>query len=147
MRSFAVCWLLLLVPTAAVFTACDTPGVTLVDPDVSSDGDRSLTVTVHLEDSTLARALGWEDGVPRASVWLHRVNDEFELRTATTDSSGRIRLDDVLPGRYRIATYRALEPDETEPTGGEIRAFGDGTMVQVDPLRELDVKLRSDQVG
>jgi hypothetical protein len=132
---------------AVLFAACDTPGVTLVEADVTGDSDRSLTITVHLEDSTLARALGWEDGVPGASVSLHRVNDEFELRTATTDSSGMIRLDDVLPGRYRIATYRVLKPDETEPTGGKIRAFGDGTMVQVDPLRQLDVNLRSDQVG
>jgi hypothetical protein len=62
--------------TLAALTACYTPGVTLVDSDVSAAPD-SVTFIVRLEDSTLAAALGWTGGVPGAVIMLHRIGDDF----------------------------------------------------------------------
>ncbi len=124
LRSYAVAMVVAL-------TACDTPGVTLVDPDVAGDKDRGLTITVRLEDSTLAQALGWSQGVPDAEVFLMRVGDEFDPITLVTDSTGTAVLESILPGQYRIAAHRVLHDNETGPTGGVVRAFGDGRIVRV----------------
>jgi hypothetical protein len=78
-------WYPLLGVSAAV--ACNSPGVSLIDPDFTGV-DRSVQVVVRLEDSSLAAALGWSEGVPGAEVSLHRVNSEFTLRTGITDASG-----------------------------------------------------------
>ncbi len=126
--------------------ACDSPGVSLIDPDFAGV-DRSVQVVVRLEDSSLAAALGWSEGVPGAEVSLHRVNSEFTLRTAITDASGSAYLDRILPGQYRIAASRVLRTDETGPTGNVIRAFGDGIMMRIDPPRVVDLRLRIDQAG
>ncbi len=131
--------------TLAVLTSCDTPGVTLVDPDVAGDGDRGLTITVRLEDSTLARALGWSEGVPDAEVFLNRIGDEFDPITLRTDSTGTAMLETMLHGQYRIAAIRVLREDETSPTGDVVRAFGDG--LKVYPAVLVELMLRMDQAG
>ncbi len=131
--------------TVATFAACDTPGVTLIDPDLSDDDDRSLTITVQLEDTTLARTLGWSRGVPSADVYLMRVGDEFDPITIVTDSTGTAVLETVLPGLYRMAAYRMLGEEETGPTDGAIRAFGDGRVAQVAAGRTIPMTLLADQ--
>ena len=133
--------------TLAALTACDTPGVTLVDPDVAGDKDRSLTVTVRLEDSTLAQALGWSQGVPEAQVFLSRIGDEFNPITLVTDSTGTVVLQTFLPGQYRMAAHRVLRENETGPTDGVVRAFGDGGKFWVAPPRVLEFTLQMDQAG
>jgi hypothetical protein len=129
-----------------LFASCDTPGVTLDDPDVAGGTDRSWTITVRLEDSSLAAALGWSDGVPGATVSRHRILEEYELTTAITDSIGQVRFERVLPGQFRIAAQRVLRPDETAATNGLIRAFGDGKTVWKDKT-VLDLNLRADRAG
>ncbi|KPJ92373.1 MAG: hypothetical protein AMS18_07550 [Gemmatimonas sp. SG8_17] len=129
-----------------LIAACDTPGVTLVDPDVTGGEDRSWTITVFLEDADLAAALGWSNGVPGATVSLHRLQEEFDLLTGVTDSSGQVRFDPMLPGQYRIAAERVLQAGETGPTGGVLRAFGDGVRVWKDSTA-LDLHLRADRRG
>jgi hypothetical protein len=138
---------MLLVTAALVITGCDTPPWTLIDPQQSDENPKILTVKVGLEDSVVAAALGWSDGVPAARLSLHRIHDEFSIRTAVTDSTGSVRLNDVLAGRYRIAAYRVLAEDETGPTGGLVRAFGAGMIVRADTMVELDMKLRIDRPG
>jgi hypothetical protein len=125
MRSSGESSLLLLVFAVAVFAACDTPGVTLIEPDRASGPD-TVTFHVQLEDTALARALGWENGVPGAEVQLHRTVDPFQPHILHTDSTGSAYISNLLPGLYKIAGYGALSTDETAPTGGVIRAFGDG---------------------
>ena len=106
------------------FAACDTPGVTLVDPDVSNpDPDKGTTIHVTLEDSALAAALGWTQGVPNALVQLHRHIDPFKPDTVYTDSTGHVSVTDLLPGFYRVAAYRILAGEQADTS---TRAFGDG---------------------
>ncbi len=133
--------------TLAVLTTCDTPGVTLVDPEVTGDDDRSLTITVQLEDTTLARELGWARGVPDAEVHLMRVGEEFDPIIIMTDSTGKAVLESVLPGLYRMAVYRVLREEETGPTGGRVRAFGDGRVGQLAMGASIAFNLLADQPG
>jgi len=141
---------LLLTIVSLALTACETPGWTLVDPqqpDVDSPDAKVLTINVGLQDSALAAALGWSQGVPGAEVSLHRIHDEYSIRKVITDSTGSVLLNNVLDGRYRIAAYRVLAENETDPTGGLVRAFGAGIIVRADTMVELDMKLRIDRPG
>ena len=108
---------------ALAILSCDTPGIRLVNPE-GSDSASGVTFRVTLEDSALAAALGWEDGVPGALISYHRISGEASIRTIVTDSNGSVVLRGMLPGRYRLAAYRVLQDGETGPTGGLIRAFG-----------------------
>ena len=67
---------------SVVLFGCDTSGVKLVDPEVEPDTTRTVTITTRLEDETLAEALGWELGVPGATISYHRLLDEFVVYTA-----------------------------------------------------------------
>ncbi len=146
MRSLRVWPLLLLVSTAAVFTACDTPGVTLVDPDVSTpDPDKATKIHVQLEDSALADALGWSQGVPNALVQLHRIIDPFRPDTVYTDSAGHAYVTDLLPGFYRIAAYRVLTGQESGRPGSVTRAFGGGLKANL-PAR-FELEMAGDRAG
>ena len=85
--------------------ACDTLGVTLLDPNVASRPD-TAAIHVRLEDSALARVLGWTAGVPRAVVMLQRIGEDYRPDSMLTDSTGRAYIDDLLPGFYRVAVHR-----------------------------------------
>ena len=130
----------------AVFGACDTRGVTLIDPDVAGGPD-SVAFHVSLEDTLLARALGWEDGVPGAEIQLHRIVDPFQPHVLNTDSAGNAYISTLLPGLYEIAGYTVLSPDETGPTGGVVRAFGDGFKQTVGSTPRVSLALAADEVG
>jgi len=131
---------------AMTVLSCDTPGIRLVNPDVS-DSSAGVTFRVTLEDSGLAEALGWEGGVPGALISYHRISGEAPIRTVEADSSGSVVVRDMLPGRYRLAAYRVLQEDETGPTGGQIRAFGDGLIRSVYPSQLVELTLRADRRG
>ena len=128
------------------FAACDTPGVTLVDPDVASGPD-SVTFHVSLEDTALAQALGWENGVPGAEVQLHRIVDPFQPQILNTDSAGNAYVSNLLPGLYEITGYRVLTGQETAPTGGTVRAFGDGFKQRIGGTAKVTMTLAIDRPG
>ncbi len=130
----------------AAITACDTPGVTLVDPDIVT-GQDSVKFHVSLEDSLLAQALGWENGVPGAEIQLHRIVDPFQPHVLLTDSAGSAYISNLLPGLYKIAAYRVLSAEETGPTGGLVRAFGDGFKQGIGGTAKITMKLAADQAG
>ena len=138
-------WLLIL--TALAIPACDTPGLTYVDPEVTGPEEAPDTVHVELEDSALAVALGWTQGVPNAEVQLHRFIDPYRPDTLYTDSLGYALLpDDLLAGDYRIAALRILTNDEAAATGGTIRAFGDGFAHRL-PADTVQMRMGIDQPG
>ncbi len=128
-------------------TACDVPGVELAQPDVATGPGSASGVYVTLEDTALAAALGWSTGVPGATVVLHRFIDPFQPDTLYTDSTGYVRLPDLLPGWYLAAGHRQLTPDETGPTGGVIRAFGDGLKFTPTGRDSVELRLRNEQAG
>ncbi len=132
--------------TLAALTACDTPGVTLVDPDIVTGPD-SVTFHVGLEDIVLAQALGWADGVPGAEVTLQRIHDRYKPDTLYTDSAGNAHITGHLPGLYKIAGLRVLGEHETEPTAGVVRAFGDGFKQTVGKSGTVSLVLATDRQG
>jgi hypothetical protein len=69
------------------------------------------------------------------------------IQTAETDSAGSLQLTNLLSGRYRVAAYRLLSQEETGATDGQIRAFGDGLIVHVQPPQLVELTLRADRVG
>ena len=128
------------------FVGCDTAGVTLVDPDIATGRD-TVTFHVRLEDSALAQALGWADGVPGAEIQLHRIGDPFQPHVLNTDSAGKAYISNLLPGLYKIAGYRVLSDDETDPTGGVTRAFGDGFKQELGSKGTVSLALGADEAG
>ena len=118
----------------------DRPRVTVV----------SLAIHVRLQpsDAGLARALGWDGGVPGARVNLLRSGTEEWIRL-TTDTDGRARAVDLLPGLYRVYAGRFLTPGEAAAAEIPVRSFGDGLTTEVatrgEPLIELE--LSSDSPG
>ncbi|UCD24374.1 MAG: hypothetical protein JSW51_00190 [Gemmatimonadota bacterium] len=124
------------------FAACDTPGVTLVDPDISNPSDKGTTIHVTLEDSALAEALGWSQGVPNAEVQLHRVVEAFQPDVVFTDSAGNAYVSNLLPGFYRIAVQKSIAGSLV---GGVERVFGDGLKQQL--ANRVNLAMRIDEAG
>ena len=118
-----------------------------MNPDIPADSSTGVTFKVTLEDSALAAALGWENGVPGALISYYRIMEGTPIQTTETDSVGSLHLSALLPGQYRFAAYRMLREEETEPTGGQIRAFGDGLVVHVQPPQVVELTLRADRRG
>jgi hypothetical protein len=140
-------WPLRLVAFVAVlFAACDTPGVTLVDPDVSNPGDKGTTIHVTLEDSALAEALGWSQGVPNAEVQLHRMIEAFQPDLFQTDSTGHVHVPERLPGYHLVAAFKSITADKAAAAGGVPRAFADGLKTEF-LGNTLQLALGSDQRG
>lgn len=103
------------------------------DDDGNGIEKPSLAVTVRVDppDADLAAGLGWETGVPDADVHLLR-NGTAEWTTRATDASGKVTFDDLVSGRYRLYAERRLTEEEADAaTGGVLRAFGDGTTLDV----------------
>lgn len=132
--------------TLGLAAACDTPGVTLIDPDVAGRPD-SVTFHVSLHDTLLARALGWQHGVTGAEVQLHRIVDPFQPHILYTDSTGNAYISNLFPGLYKIAGYRVLSGQETAPTGNIVRAFGDGFKQRISGGSNVSLTLATDREG
>ncbi len=130
----------------AVFAACDTPGVTLVDPDIATGRD-TVTFHVRLEDSALAQALGWTTGVPGALVMLQRIGEDYRPDSLRTDSTGSVSIDDLLPGFYRVAVHRLLSQSETTPLGGRPVAFGTGSKLRLSASGNIVLSLDAGKRG
>ena len=95
-----------------------------------------LTLTVSASDSTVSNALGWSNGrMPGATVSVHRDNSSDAVLTATTDSLGTARLDQVLLGAYTVSALRVLDSAERArlaPTDRDVDAVAGGIHVLVD---------------
>jgi hypothetical protein len=123
MRSLSLFLLLSLV-------ACDPPEVTFVRPVETVDGGSNAPVVqVVVEDPSVAAALGWEGGVPRAAVLLQRFADVFNPTFFETDSLGRAPLPRNESGLYWLAARRIVGEDEAAVAGWTVDAFGDGQLV------------------
>ena len=110
----------------------------------------SLAIHVRLQpsDAGLARALGWEGGVPGAEVNLLRSGTEDWIRL-TTDATGSARWFDVLPGSYRVYVGRILTQAEAAAANLPVRSFGDGVTAEIRGRGEqsLEFELSSDVPG
>lgn len=95
-----------------------------------------LTVTAQLglEDSAIARVLGWEERrVPGATIEVQR---RFSTGTwsATADARGVTTLDDLLPGLYSIGVLRTFTTAEAQAlaaAGVEVDALGGASGISV----------------
>ena len=129
--------------------ACEPGPVTLTDPDSSSGTipELRLTVEVTLDplDQALADSLGWNDGVPGATVYLLR-NGTATWDTLLTDSLG-VAEQTVLPGLYRIYAERVLTNTEAANVGDVVRAFGDGRTVPIGREVTVSLQLLADRPG
>ncbi|MGD2216068.1 MAG: DUF4876 domain-containing protein [Gemmatimonadales bacterium] len=131
-----------------LLASCTAGEVDLYQPEGSGLG-QGLTVKVELEESAagLGETLGWTDGVPGAEVWVHRLGSEFRWQTTLTDSAGEAGFPDLIPGRYRLAAYRALTDDEAAQLGSRRRVFGDGLMLDISGARTETLTLAPDRRG
>jgi hypothetical protein len=132
---------------AVLLGACEA-NVGLVAPR-AFEGEPTLRITVHVEDETLAELLGWQDGVPGATVWLHRelIPGVEELQA---DSLGRIELSELPAANYWVWAERQLTAEERDLLGGsEVRIFGGGDKVFVgsNRLDELELGLGAEEPG
>ena len=131
-----------------LLTGCRAGEVELYEPEGSGLG-QGFTVKVELEESAaeIGEALGWTDGVPEAEVRVHRLGTEFRWQTVLTDSAGEARFSDLIPGRYRLAAYRALTDEEAAQLGSRRRAFGDGLMLDIPGPSTKTLTLAPDRRG
>jgi hypothetical protein len=103
----------------------------------SQSGDvekQGLTLTV-VTDSVLAAALGWEsDVVAGAEVIVQRGPDPADRDTVVSDENGVVRLERLLPDRYKVWCWYRLTPDEralAEAAAHDVRLLGTGKRVTV----------------
>jgi hypothetical protein len=131
-----------------MISSCTAGEVELYEPEGSGLAS-GLTVKVELDSAAadIAETLGWTAGVPDAEVRVHRTGTEFRWETALTDSAGEARFPDLIPGRYRLAAYRALSDEEVAELGGRRRAFADGRMVELSEPRTVTLTAAPDQRG
>ncbi len=146
MNTVPCCRLRLVAFAVVLCAACDTPGVTLIQPDQSSSPD-SVTFIVRLADSALAETLGWSHGVPNAEIFLHRATEEFDFIEIRTGETGTVGVMDLIPGLYRVAARRQLTVDEAAAVGSVVRAFGNGFKTNLGRSGTVSIELRSDQPG
>jgi hypothetical protein len=131
-----------------LLVGCTAGEVELYEPEGSGLG-QGLTVKVELDSTAadIAEALGWTGGVPDAEVRVHRLGTEFRWRMTLTDSAGEARFPDLIPGRYRLAAYRALTDDEAAQLGSRRRGFGDGLMLDIPSQSTKTLTLTPGQRG
>jgi len=124
---------------------------TLVDPNAPSDSliddggtvqKASLTVTVAVKgaDSVLASVLGSTGGVlTNAEVTIVR-SRSGESYTDTTDASGTVHFERILPGPYAVSVLRTLTAEEYAlilAQGADINAFAGARSLEVSsPMSE-----------
>lgn len=123
---------------AASIAACDVGPVTFTEArsGVATDA-LAVQVKVVRDDSAVAGALGWEDGVPGATVRIFRENprqpklERVEgADSLVTDSAGVVVIRDLRRGIFRVSASRRLEPEqvaEIRDRWPTIRAVGGGT--------------------
>ena len=145
--SLAVGLVLVTIALAACGTDRDITGGQPRGPEIPRT---SLIVHVRLQpsDAALASTLGWESGVPGAEVNLLRNGTEDWIRLRT-DRTGKARLDNILPARYRVYAGRFLTPGEASAAELPVRSFGDGITTEISGIGEqlLEFELSSDVPG
>jgi hypothetical protein len=132
----------------SLLTGCTAGEVELYEPE-GSGLRQGLTVKVEVDSTAadIAEALGWIGGVPDAEVRVHRTGTEFRWQTVLTDSAGEASFPDLIPGRYRLAAYRALTDEEAAQLGSRRRAFGDGLMLDISGASRKTLSLTPDRRG
>jgi hypothetical protein len=131
----------LLLVLALISTGCERGDVILFPAEQSGTGGSSLTLHVTVDPQEADSTFGWADGVPDASVTITRVLDYLSIDrfTGRTDTEGKIRFADVLPGRYWVSA--------SVDGGAAGSVYAGGTKVEVTGEVEAHVILRGDRPG
>ena len=140
-------WSALLLPLAG----CDPGDVQLLAPNTDGAGRPvlSLRTAIDMPYAELAAALGWEDGVPGATVRIHRRDEPYDSSywvTALTDSAGQTTFPDLLSGLYEVAVRRELTPDERAVAGAAVHIVAGGRRIRL-PAGAATVTLTPDRRG
>lgn len=109
---------------AVVTAACH--GETIVTDTITQAGV-TITAQPTAEDGRLAAAFGWPSGgVPAATVIIEQATSDSTppawADTLVADSAGRVTLEELQPGRYRVWVRRVLDDAEKTRAGA---ALGD----------------------
>jgi hypothetical protein len=144
LRRSAVCLLLL--------AACDPGEVVLLTPDKSDGGPPALTIHVVVDTpaAELGAALGWETGVPGATVRVHRAEEPYAenyWHVSGTDTTGVALFVDQLPGLYEVEVTRPLTAAEVVQADSTARLLAGGRRISVSPGAQSAVAAIADHRG
>ena len=100
------------VAAVVVCTTCNYGDVRVVEPAAKGQGTLTLSIQRDIEDTAVARELGWGGAVPGAEVTVSPGNADTATGTPLgvfqTDSTGTVRVPNVLDGSYFVAARRLL---------------------------------------
>lgn len=131
-------------------TACDGGNVTLLTPEgASADEVTALRVVVDSSFADFATSLGWNEGVPGATVRLHRTEEPYDdtyWMTATSDTTGRIALPGLLAGLYEVEVSKALSGPEQAVGGSPTLLVAGGRLIRL-PVDQADIPVQPNVGG
>lgn len=87
-------------------------GTEVITPPPPPAGGLTLSLVPDPEDETTAAALGWQSGIPQATVTLTPVDSSRAPISATTAADGSVTVDDFSAGDYLLEATRWLSDGE-----------------------------------
>ena len=139
-----------IVTAALLLAACDPGNVVLLAPEASgSTPTFSIHAALDTPYAALADSLGWNGGIPGATVRVHLMTDPYDdssyWHVATTDSGGLATFPGLLAGLYEIEVTRTLTADERAVAA--VHMLAGGRRIYVPAPEAVDVLLQPAQRG
>lgn len=128
--------------TAIALLACSS-SVDFIDPGPDSSAETVLRI--RADDPALAEALGWQAGIPDATVFVRRDADE-QVRTLRTNEDGKVAVYDLPSAVYWTWGVRGLTSAEQAASGGA-QVFAGGRMGHIGRGTETPVEFGPDDPG
>lgn len=133
-----------------IVAACDPGDVTLVTPQGATE-DQSTHIHAVLDTpyASLSATLGWQGGIPGATVRLHRAEEPYDSSywvSATTDTNGTATFSGLLAGSYDVEVVRSLDASEANAAGNDVHIVAGGRFTGL-PKQEVDVTAEPNHVG
>ncbi|MDP2959548.1 MAG: hypothetical protein Q8N53_24220 [Longimicrobiales bacterium] len=130
--------------------ACDPGDVRLLAPEgTTSDEVTRVHVALDTPYVTLGPTLGWEAGIPGATLRLHRTDEPYDEAywvSFTTDGSGGVAIHDVLAGLYEVEVSRALTAAERSAVGDLTMIVAGGRLARL-PTEQLKIATEPNHAG
>lgn len=134
----------LAIASLLVIAGCGDGGTTITDPppdtlpDTTNGGVQkaslSILVLIAPEDARAAQLLGWQEGIPGATVTIRRAGPGEVPLEGSSDAVGRVSFAELLPGTYSISVFRELNAQERgrlDEEFADVNALGGGRNVSV----------------